>query len=149
MRERIRAHQRGRGSDWTTIEEPLALADVLASRSAEFDLLLIDCVTLWLSNILLDTARDAEAEIRGLLETLDEPSDAIVIVVTNEVGCGIVPESEIAREYRDLAGHLNQELARRAKEVYWMVFGIPIEVKKVSATVSGGSADRSRSNDPA
>ncbi len=130
MRERIRSHQAGRGPGWTTIEEPRDLADVPASRSAEFDVLLIDCVTLWLSNILLDAERDTETEIRRLLNTLDEPRNTTIILVTNEVGCGIVPESDIAREFRDLAGRLNQELARRADEVYWMVFGIPVEVKK-------------------
>ena len=132
MRERIRAHQAARGSDWTTIEEPRDLANVLASRAKEFDLLLIDCVTLWLSNILLDAARDTETEIRRLLDVLDEPPNATVILVTNEVGCGIVPENDLAREFRDLAGRLNQELARRADQVYWMVFGIPLEVKKYS-----------------
>ena len=137
MRERIREHQQNRGPEWTTIEEPLALADVLTKRSSEFDVLLVDCVTLWLSNILLDTERKPEAEINRLMHALDDPADATVILVTNEVGCGIVPESELARTFRDLAGRLNQELARRADEVYWMAFGIPIEVKKPAASALG------------
>ena len=141
MRERIRLHQLDRSPGWTTIEEPLALADVLTARSAEFDVLLIDCVTLWLSNILHDAEHDAEAAINRLLETLDGVADATVILVTNEVGCGIVPESELAREFRDLAGRLNQELARRADEVYWMVFGLPLEVKKAPATLGGSGSD--------
>ena len=149
MRERIRAHQLNRGPEWTTIEEPLALADVLKARSPEFDVLLVDCVTLWLSNILLDAERNAEAEINRLMHTLDDPAAATVILVTNEVGCGIVPESELTRTFRDLAGRLNQELARRADEVYWMVFGIPIEVKKPAASALGGSADKAGGNGPA
>ncbi len=149
MRERIREHQQNRGPEWTTIEEPLALADVLTKRSSEFDVLLVDCVTLWLSNILLDTERNPEAEINRLMHALDDPADATVILVTNEVGCGIVPESELTRTFRDLAGRLNQELARRADEVYWMAFGIPIEVKKPAASALGASADKPESNGPA
>ncbi len=107
------------------------------------------------SLISATTTRHA-SETAQTTDPATAPTNATAITTLTTTGAKVklaanAPPSpcEIAREFRDLAGHLNQELARRAKEVYWMVFGIPIEVKKVSATVSGGSADRSRSNDPA
>ena len=125
MRERIRSHREERGPDFTTIEEPLALAGAIKRYSDDFDAIVVDCLTLWLSNI---ATLDVEPETAKLLEaSLSSPAQ--VILVTNEVGCGIVPENAMARKFRDQAGHLNQRVAAAASEVYWMVFGCALRVK--------------------
>ena len=129
MRERIARHQRERAAHWTTIEEPLDLACVVEREAAQFDLVLVDCLTLWLSNVLLDPERDARAQLRGLAECLECWRGPALLLITNEVGLGIVPESPLAREFRDLSGEMNQAVARVADEVYWMVFGVPLMVK--------------------
>lgn len=125
MRERIAAHQRGRGPEFTTIEEPLDLGRVL--DEARFDAIVVDCLTLWLSNLML-AGRDVEAETRALIGAATRQAGH-VLLVTNEVGCGIVPDNESARCFRDLAGRMNQDVARAASEVYWMVFGHPLRIK--------------------
>jgi adenosylcobinamide kinase/adenosylcobinamide-phosphate guanylyltransferase len=126
MSARIAKHRAERDSAFQTIEEPLDLARSL--RSADGDAIVVDCLTLWLSNRMH----------ASLDQALDQTEDAIsaaaaqkaeVIVVTNEVGCGIVPENALAREFRDLAGIMNQRFAEAADEVYWMVFGQPLRVK--------------------
>ncbi len=129
MRARIARHQQERGSRWTTIEEPLDLTGALARESARFDLLLVDCLTLWLSNVLLDPGQDVRAELQRLDECLKGWSGPSLVLITNEVGLGIVPENPLAREFRDLAGEMNQLVARQADEVYWMVFGVAMTVK--------------------
>lgn len=129
MRERIERHQRERSSHWATIEEPLDLTAVIEREAPRFDLLLVDCLTLWLSNVLLHPERDARAELSGLAEFLKNWRGPALLLITNEVGLGIVPESPLAREFRDLAGEMNQAAARAADEVYWMVFGVPLTVK--------------------
>jgi adenosylcobinamide kinase/adenosylcobinamide-phosphate guanylyltransferase len=125
MRERIRVHQQERGADFTTIEEPIALAGMIERYSADFDAMVVDCLTLWLSNI---ATSDVEIETAKLLEA-SLASPAQVILVTNEVGCGIVPDNPVARRFRDDAGRLNQRVAEAASEVYWMVFGCALRVK--------------------
>jgi adenosylcobinamide kinase/adenosylcobinamide-phosphate guanylyltransferase len=125
MRERILVHRQERGPDFTTIEEPLALASAIKRYSADFDALVVDCLTLWLSNI---ATLDVEPETAKLLEAL-LASPSQVILVTNEVGCGIVPDNPMARRFRDDAGRLNQLAAEAASEVYWMVFGCALRVK--------------------
>jgi adenosylcobinamide kinase/adenosylcobinamide-phosphate guanylyltransferase len=129
MRARIARHRQERGSRWTTVEEPLDLQGALARENSRFDLLLVDCLTLWLSNVLLDPGRDARVELRGLAECLKSWRGPSLVLITNEVGLGIVPENALAREFRDLAGEMNQGVARQADEVYWMVFGVPMTVK--------------------
>ena len=125
MRERIRVHRQERGPEFTTIEEPIALASAIARHASEFDAMVVDCLTLWLSNI---AASDIEPETGKLLEA-SLASPAQVILVTNEVGCGIVPENAVARRFRDDAGRLNQRIADMASEVYWMAFGCALRVK--------------------
>jgi adenosylcobinamide kinase/adenosylcobinamide-phosphate guanylyltransferase len=125
MRERILLHQQERGQDFTTIEEPVDLADIIKRHSSDFDAMVVDCLTLWLSNI---GPSDVEPETAKLLEA-SLASAAQVILVTNEVGCGIVPENAMARQFRDQAGRLNQRVADAASEVYWMVFGCALRVK--------------------
>lgn len=126
MRARAQAHRLERGHDFETIEEPLALADAL-HEAARYKVVVIDCLTLWLSNLLL-AGRDARREAGSLLCQAGE-MDATVILVTNEVGCGIVPDNELSRRFRDDAGFLNQQAAAASAEAYWMVFGIPMRVK--------------------
>ncbi len=129
MRERIRRHRQARGPRWTTIEEPVEITAAIERQARHFDAVVVDCLTLWLSNVLLDPARGATAELAGLEVYLKSRQGPPIVLVTNEVGCGIVPENALAREYRDLAGAMNQKLARLADEVYWMVFGVPLTVK--------------------
>ena len=127
MRVRIEAHQKERGEDWVTVEEPLAVAQWLADNASKYDVVLVDCLTLWLSNTMFSDC-DAEAES---IELTDAMSGAAcnVVAVTNEVGMGIVPGSSVGREFRDLAGRLNQLVAREADEVYLVVSGIPVRIK--------------------
>lgn len=122
MSRRIARHRAERGSAFQTIEEPLDLARAI--RSSEGDAIVVDCLTLWLSNLM-----HASQERTGETIAAATEKNAEVIVVTNEVGGGIVPENALAREFRDRAGTLNQEAAERAAAVYWMVFGIPLKVK--------------------
>jgi adenosylcobinamide kinase/adenosylcobinamide-phosphate guanylyltransferase len=121
MASRIARHRAERGNEFLTIEASLDLASAI--RSLACDAIVIDCLTLWLSNSM------------GLEDKTDETiaaateSTAEVIVVTNEVGCGIVPENALAREFRDRAGIMNQRFAAAAAEVYFMAFGQALRVK--------------------
>jgi adenosylcobinamide kinase/adenosylcobinamide-phosphate guanylyltransferase len=127
MRERARWHRLERGHEFDTIEEPLALAAAVADAATRFRTVVVDCLTLWLSNVML-AGGDVLPEAERLLREAADAS-ANVLLVTNEVGCGIVPENELARRFRDEAGRLNQRAAAAAREVYWMAFGIPVRVK--------------------
>ena len=132
MAQRIAAHKRRRGSDWATIEEPLDLSAALLARRDRTDCALVDCLTIWLSNLLLH--RDAEfagEKVEQLVETLPR-LDFHVVLVTNEVGWGIVPDNALARQFRDLAGWANQRIAAAADEVVLTVAGIPMIVKKAT-----------------
>jgi adenosylcobinamide kinase/adenosylcobinamide-phosphate guanylyltransferase len=126
METRIARHRADRGEEFRTIEEPLEAA--AAIREAGADAIVVDCLTLWLSNIMLTFGRDVDVEIEKLLDAARQNA-GVVILVTNEVGCGIVPESTLGRDFRDYAGILNQRAAAIADEVYWMVFGCPLRVK--------------------
>ena len=126
MHDRARAHRAERGGDFATAEEPLDVAGVIERGS--FDVAVVDCLTLWLSNLMAAGDRDVEAETERLVRAAAAP-EAAVILVTNEVGCGIVPENALARRFRDHAGRLNQRAAAAAREVYWMVFGCALRVK--------------------
>jgi adenosylcobinamide kinase/adenosylcobinamide-phosphate guanylyltransferase len=126
MSERIAQHRVRRDSDWRTIEAPHNLPAALTGVSNEAPVL-VDCLTLWLSNRMLADA-DVEAEIACLEAALDNRR-APVVLVSNEVGFGIVPDNELARRFRDLQGRLNQRMAARADRVVLMVAGLPIVVK--------------------
>jgi len=126
MEARIARHRAERGPGFRTIEEPLEIAGVL--RTAEAGVIVVDCLTLWLSNAMLTFGRDIDGDIEAVVSAALH-SPAAVIMVTNEVGCGIVPESTLGRDFRDRAGELNQRMAAAAEEVYWMVFGHPLKVK--------------------
>jgi adenosylcobinamide kinase / adenosylcobinamide-phosphate guanylyltransferase len=128
MRRRVRKHQMDRGAQFITIEEPLDVAGVIEERARSFDAIVIDCLTLWLSNIMLAGDRDVEAEMARLVTAAAQTTSGVVFV-TNEVGCGIVPENELSRRFRDHAGFLNQRVAEISTRVYFMAFGCPLRVK--------------------
>lgn len=129
MRARIARHRAERGAGWATIEEPYRIASAIEANAGNYEVMVVDCLTLWLSNIMLDPERDTGRELAEFANFLERDLATNLVVITNEVGCGIVPDNPLAREYRDRAGELNQTVARAAEEVYWMVFGQPIRVK--------------------
>jgi len=135
MGQRIMQHQQRRGDAWHTIEEPLQLAQTLKENDGAFKVILIDCLTLWLSNLLmLHEYQGAKAEGRiledvlHLAETLRGMTTP-VIIVSNEVGMGIVPENRLARMFRDIAGQANQAIAAAADQAWLVASGIPLRLK--------------------
>ena len=126
MRARIAEHRARRGADWRTIEAPRDLAEALQRNSAG-GAVLVDCLTLWLTNRMLADA-DVEAE-SARLEIVLSGLSAPRVVVSNEVGLGIVPDNALARRFRDAQGRLNQRIAARADRVVLMVAGLPLVVK--------------------
>jgi adenosylcobinamide kinase/adenosylcobinamide-phosphate guanylyltransferase len=126
MRERIARHRAQRDERWQVIEAPHGLADAVRQTPADRPLM-IDCLTLWLSNRLLAEA-DLDPEIAALIDALATRS-ALTIVVSNEVGLGIVPDNALARRFRDIAGLANQRLAARADRVDFIAAGLPLRLK--------------------
>lgn len=127
MAERIARHRAERGGRFETVEAPRDVAAALSSLAAR-KAIVVDCLTLWLSNVMLPEDLDVEAECARLAGAL-ERCPATVIVVSNEVGCGIVPENALARRFRDEMGRLNTRIAALAEEVYWMVCGCELRMK--------------------
>src|SRR5690606_9855500 len=121
MRQRISHHQERRGSGWMTYEAPLGLAEILSGRSAAQPCL-VDCLTLWLSNIML-AGRNVATETDAVIAALSRRS-APCIMVANEVGLGIVPDNALARAFRDEAGRLNQRIATVADRVLFVAAGL-------------------------
>jgi len=134
MRERIRRHQKRRPKHWRTFEQPFFVHDLVARIGGGFDALLIDCATLYISNMLLTEEQDANKpgyilrEIGALCDAC-RAARADVVIVSNEVGGGIVPDNEAARAFRDIAGLANQRLAACAEDVYYMIAGIGVRIK--------------------
>ncbi len=131
MEKRIAKHQADRGADWhATLEEPLEITTCLQQAGSDFDIILVDCITLWLSNLLgrNDSDQQIFAEIDKLAASLNR-LPATVILVSNEVGLGLVPEHPLGRRFRDLAGLANQRLAQTCKEVYFTIWGLPQKLK--------------------
>lgn len=126
MRERIALHRSRRGEGWTTVDAPLDLVGAIEALP-EGGPVLIDCLTLWLTNHML-AERDIEAECQGLADALSR-SRGPWFVVSNEVGQGIVPDNALARRFRDAAGRLNQQVAAVSDTVLLMVAGLPLKVK--------------------
>jgi len=140
MRERIALHRRQRPASWVTLEVPIAVAATLATLEVG-TVVLLDCVSLLVSNLLLahelDAAAVVDTEIDSLLAAA-HARDLTLIVVTNEVGLGIVPAYPLGRIYRDLLGSANQRIAAAAAEVYLLVCGVPVEIRALEAAWARG-----------
>ncbi|MFI5266230.1 MAG: bifunctional adenosylcobinamide kinase/adenosylcobinamide-phosphate guanylyltransferase [Chloroflexota bacterium] len=128
MRQRIERHRAGRPALWQTIEEPLSVAVAIRAQGNAAPVVLLDCVTLLVSNLLL-AGRPVQAEIEALVQWRNQ-SGARLIAVTNEVGLGIVPDNALARQYQDALGLANQTLAAAADEVILMVAGLAVAIKR-------------------
>ena len=127
MAGRIETHRERRGDRWKTVEEPLDLATALGKLSAGNHAVLVDCLTLWLTNLMMEERKveDAFDELERLLPKLN----GAIVLVSNEVGLGIVPDNRLAREFRDRAGQLHQSIARVASTVYFVAAGLPLKMK--------------------
>ena len=127
MRERIEKHKKERPEEWMTFEEPLNISALIKDIQDKHDVILLDCLTLWLSNLMLNNL-DLEKEIDLFCSSLFTVN-SFTFIVSNEVGMGIVPENELSRRFRDLSGYLNRKVAEIADEVYLVTAGIPIKIK--------------------
>ncbi|MFB0545873.1 MAG: bifunctional adenosylcobinamide kinase/adenosylcobinamide-phosphate guanylyltransferase [Anaerolineae bacterium] len=143
MRRRIEAHKTKRPYTWRTMEAPLGVGAAISAMAQEDEVILLDCLTLLVSNALLEGGQEGpfdeaqtrvRTEVEGLLEAYQTLSGSMIIV-SNEVGLGLVPSYPLGRAYRDLLGWANQWLAREADEVYFMVAGIHIELKALRDAV--------------
>lgn len=130
MRDRIAHHRARRGDGWRTVEEPLTLVDALTREDRIGTAILVDCLTLWLSN-LMHADKDVEAETRQLAALLRDAQGNIVLV-SNEVGLGLVPETALGRTFRDAQGRLNQAIAAAVTNVAFITAGLPIWLKQKS-----------------
>ena len=130
MATRIRKHQRSRGKGWITKEVPIDLADWLVEEGAYYPIVVVDCLTLWLNNLLRNNVRASRIlfHVRKLLQAI-RSCPTRVVLVSNELGMGLVPGDSVSREFRDLSGRMNQVLAAEADEVHFLVSGIPLRVK--------------------
>jgi len=128
MRSRITHHRERRGDGWITIEEPLALVDALTREATRGRAVLVDCLTLWLSNLML-AERDPEVEARRLTRFLGVAKYPVVLV-SNEVGLGLVPETPLGRSFRDAQGRLNQIVAAAVPNVVFIAAGLPLWLKR-------------------
>lgn len=126
MEKRIALHIEQRGPGWHTIQEPLHIIDALSALTSN-DVVLIDCLTLWVNN-LMHYNHDCDAAIRTLCDWLDAPS-CHVVLVSNEVGLGLVPMDKLSRQFRDISGTLNQAVAKKAKRVSFISAGLPLTLK--------------------
>lgn len=138
MKRRIEKHRARRPAAWDTLEEPFDPVTAIPSALAGHDTLLIDCLTLWVSNLLLQPGDDADAETEilsraGALLDLYDRTEARWILVSNEVGLGVAPATELGRNYRDVLGRVNQLFASRADKVYLMVAGLPVDLRSIAA----------------
>lgn len=146
MKERVAEHRSRRPEDWQTLEISSGLSAAFPAVLEQADAVLVDCLTLYLSNYLFahETAGDEEIlqgalqEMENIVGAVRQTEDKTVIFVTNELGCGIVPMSHISRLYRDVVGKVNQYAAGQADEVYWTVCGIPVELTRLRASIPPG-----------
>jgi adenosylcobinamide kinase/adenosylcobinamide-phosphate guanylyltransferase len=140
MKDRIAIHRKSRGAEWHTFEEPLKITDTLSEITGKYNAVVLDCLTLWLSNLMHKSTQPANSinEFIDMLASLSrsnslnsssELNGLNLFIISNEVGMGIVPDNKMAREFRDLAGSLNQKIATSADEVYLVTAGIPIKIK--------------------
>lgn len=138
MRDRIHRHQMRRSSSWQTIEAPIDLCGALCAGAAagERPPILVDCLTLWVSN-LMAADKEIDQEVSRLIETLRNPK-VPVVMVSNEVGLGIVPDNALARRFRDVAGTLNQQIAALANHVVFVAAGLPFVLKDGTSAIDRG-----------
>lgn len=127
MEDRIAHHRDDRDARWTTIEEPIKLAAAITHAATVADAVLVDCLTLWLSNLIL-AEMDLEHPVKALCTAIQKCARPIALV-SNEVGLSIVPDNPLARRFRDEAGRLNQAIATQAKEVQFIAAGLPLQLK--------------------
>lgn len=138
MSARIAAHRAARPARWHTLEAPRELARALESV-ARARVIVVDCVTLWVSNVLLAEETRASVEMTREVDELlawYRANGALLILVSNEVGMGLVPDNALGRAYRDLLGAVNKQLAESADEVFFLIAGLPLEIKARAATES-------------
>jgi adenosylcobinamide kinase/adenosylcobinamide-phosphate guanylyltransferase len=130
MAQRVEQHRKMRGPEWQTIEEPLEIVEKLEDYWDRADVILLDCITLWLSNLLMKWDKDSKImnEVERLVDHVKYSATPLMIV-SNEVGMGIVPADPLSRRFRDLSGTINQRIAEVANTVILMVSGIPIFLK--------------------
>ncbi|MDH5720520.1 MAG: bifunctional adenosylcobinamide kinase/adenosylcobinamide-phosphate guanylyltransferase [Spirochaetia bacterium] len=128
MKQRIELHKAQRDKSYLTIEEPYRLGPVLLNIQEQYDVVIIDCLTLWLSNLFVKDEKERAFEIDFFLKSLCSFSKPLIII-SNELGMGIVPENKIARQFRDEMGTLNQKTAQKSGEAYFMVSGLPLKIK--------------------
>ena len=129
MCERIAHHRARRGGSWRTIEEPLALVETLGREDHPGNTILVDCLTLWLSN-LMHAGKDMDGESRRLAAFLREACATKIVLVSNEVGLGLVPDTPLGRAFRDAQGRLNQTVAAAVSNVAFVAAGLPIWLKQ-------------------
>lgn len=129
MAERVRLHREARGPGWKVLEEPLAVPEALLCRCEGADAVLVDCLTVWLSNVMLQLGEARVGDFQADLGDALEKSPRSVILVANEVGTGIVPEHRLGRAFRDAAGLLNQRVAVLADRVVFLTAGLPLWLK--------------------
>lgn len=130
MALRVDNHRKARGPEWQTVEEPLRVVEKIMEYGDQVEAILFDCLTLWLSNLLLKWEDDSKImdEVERLTKTLKQIQTTLILV-TNEVGMGIVPTHPLGRRFRDLSGMVNQRMAEAADTVVFMVSGIPLFLK--------------------
>ncbi len=132
MKEKIELHKKARGETWQTIEEPLEISQKILENAERFPVILLDCITLWISNLILKkdiSMLNFRNYLQQLIVAIEKTSSSLIIV-SNEVGMGIVPESAVSRKFREFSGLANQKLAEAADEVILCVAGLPIFLKK-------------------
>lgn len=130
MLRRIELHRMTRDNNWHTVEEPLDIVGILQGNPHSTEVFLVDCLTMWITNGLMNGMDDAdiEEEVHRLRQTVEQ-LDVSVVLVANEVGLGIVPESTLGRRFRDLAGWTNQQMALSCNEVVFVAAGLPMQLK--------------------
>jgi adenosylcobinamide kinase/adenosylcobinamide-phosphate guanylyltransferase len=129
MATRIAHHKAERGAHWRCVEHPLSLAEALQDVSTRNTYVVVDCITLWLANLMF-AKQDAEAATQHLIQTLERVPGPVALV-SNEVGFGLVPETEMGRTFRDIQGRANQMFATAATRVVLVVAGLPMVLKQV------------------
>jgi adenosylcobinamide kinase/adenosylcobinamide-phosphate guanylyltransferase len=138
MRQRVSRHRHARPAQWRTLEAPADPVRAITQLDGRIDGLVLDCLTMYVASLLM--RRDSDATIETQIQRLCETCRGLgrpIIVVTNEVGSGIVPIHRLGRRFRDLAGLANQLVARHADQVVWMVAGIPVQIKGATGLVAG------------